>query len=66
MIGQNCYLSAILIQNCLACMQISYEYKMQTACDSEMCTHEPAGPPWLLRDFKNYAEPSLGVDMLSA
>ena len=29
-IGWNCCLSAILIQNCLACMQISYEYKMQT------------------------------------
>ena len=30
MIGRNWCLSAILIQNCLACMQISYEYKMQT------------------------------------
>ena len=49
MIGQNCCLSAILIQNSLACMQISYEYKMQTVI---LRSHEPAGPPWLLRDFK--------------
>ena len=45
-------------------MQISYEYKMQTVI--LRYTHKPAGPPWLLRDFKNYAEHRFGVDMLSA
>ena len=61
MIGQNCCLSAILIQNCLACMQIS---KMQTVI--LRCLHMSQQDLHGCSETLKIMQSSFGVDMLSA
>ena len=64
MIGQNCCLSVILIQNCLACMQISYEYKMQTVI--LRCVHMSQQDLHGCSETLKIMQSSFGVDMLIA